>query len=504
MYSNKKIKALLSKIKELEQKAIDTEQSHKLLLRKVHPDHALSARNLLHYLAIRASDMRKLQSSLSDLAISSHSHSESYTLNNLQKIECLLNALNGKQDEITFDTLDRDKSCHILSGNAEHLLGKATFSGQSKIMVTLPTDAADHYKLVQGMVQSGMHIARINTAHDDSKLWGKMIANIKKAEKATGKHIKIYMDIEGPKLRTCNMHHALPTSSDEEHIPSIHLQKGSKLRVFREPDLKYIGEHPAISLSLPEVFNCITKEESIWFDDGKIGGRINEKTQDYLLVEITHAPEEGYKLKEGKGINFPESRLDLPALTREDLEHLHFIAKHADMVGFSFVQTTQDVYMLQKYLKSLKREDMGIILKIETQLAFQNLPALLFAVMRSKHCGIMIARGDLAVETGYSRMAELQEEILWLAEAAHLPVVWATQVLETLVKKGTATRAEISDVVKSVRAECVMLNKGPYINEAIEMVRDIDKRMAAHEDKKHKQMRLLHVAKSFIEGPAVL
>jgi pyruvate kinase len=218
-----------------------------------------------------------------------------------------------------------------------------------------------------------------------------------------------------------------------------------------------------------------------------------------MVVEITHAPEEGFKLKPEKGINFPDSNLNVSSLTKEDLNHLVFIAKYADMVGYSFVQRPADVILLQKHLKRLKREDIGIILKIETNLAFKNLPALLFAVMRSKHCGVMIARGDLAVEIGYLRIAEVQEEILWLAEAAHLPVIWATQVLETQIKKGIATRAEISDVVKSVRAECVMLNKGPYILEAIKTLKDIDKRMAAHEDKKRKILRSLHVAKAFME-----
>ena len=104
----------------------------------------------------------------------------------------------------------------------------------------------------------------------------------------------------------------------------------------------------------------------------------------------------------------------------------------------------------------------------------------------------MIARGDLAVECGYERLAELQEEILWLCEAAHLPVIWATQVLEQLAKTGNPSRAEISDAAMSERAECVMLNKGPYIDDAVTVLDNILRRMADHHYKKNALMPSLH------------
>ncbi len=103
-----------------------------------------------------------------------------------------------------------------------------------------------------------------------------------------------------------------------------------------------------------------------------------------------------------------------------------------------------------------------------------------------------IARGDLAVEIGYQRLAEMQEEILWLCEAAHVPVVWATQVLENLVKKGVPSRAEITDAAMAERAECVMLNKGPYVGLAVDILDDVLARMEAHQQKKTPQLRALH------------
>ena len=113
----------------------------------------------------------------------------------------------------------------------------------------------------------------------------------------------------------------------------------------------------------------------------------------------------------------------------------------------------------------------------------------MLAAMAAKGAGVMIARGDLAVECGYERLAEVQEEILWCAEAAHMPVIWATQVLESLAKTGLPSRAEISDAGLGVRAECVMLNKGPYITQAIHTLDDILKRMGGHQAKKRPLLR---------------
>ena len=101
------------------------------------------------------------------------------------------------------------------------------------------------------------------------------------------------------------------------------------------------------------------------------------------------------------------------------------------------------------------------------------------------------------MECGYERLAEVQEEILWLCEAAHCPAIWATQVLESLAKKGTPSRAEITDAAMSHRAECVMLNKGPYILKAVTTLGHILERMAAHQSKKRSMMRALAIARQF-------
>jgi len=252
-----------------------------------------------------------------------------------------------------------------------------------------------------------------------------------------------------------------------------------------------------IGVSLPQILDHAKPGDPVWFDDGKIGGVIRSAEADYVSVEITQGRPEGEKLGAEKGINLPETRIDIPALTSDDLEALKFIVQHADLVGYSFVRTESDVRQLIEHLRELGGQNLGLILKIETRKGFDNLPKLILAAMRTRSFGVMIARGDLAVECGHQRLAEVQEEILWICEAAHVPVIWATQVLETLAKKGLPSRSEITDAAMGERAECVMLNKGPYAVMTVRVLADILKRMQAHQEKKRSMLRRLHLAASF-------
>ena len=225
------------------------------------------------------------------------------------------------------------------------------------------------------------------------------------------------------------------------------------------------------------------------FDDGKIAARVDEVHPQHVVLTVISAGPGGTKLRADKGINLPDTDLQLQALTEKDIADLQFIVAHADIVGYSFVRHAEDVQRLQGEFARLGRPELPIVLKIENRQAFEHLPSLLLTAMRSPVSGVMIARGDLAVEIGWQRLAEVQEEILWMCEAAHMPVVWATQVLESLAKTGVPSRAEITDAAMSVRAECVMLNKGPYILEAMRVLSDILRRMQDHQIKKRPLMR---------------
>jgi pyruvate kinase len=252
-----------------------------------------------------------------------------------------------------------------------------------------------------------------------------------------------------------------------------------------------------IGVAQPEFLDHVLVGEKIKLDDGKIGGIIRAIDPDKITIEIVQARAKGSTLRAEKGINLPESELRVSPLTREDITALDFVASHADMVGYSFVRTESDVRDLQSRLQQLSAQNVGIILKIETRQAFEQLPSLLLAAMRSRNAGVMIARGDLAVECGYQRLAEVQEEILWMCEAAHVPVIWATQVLESLAKEGVPSRSEITDAAAGVRAECVMLNKGPYIVKAVRALDDILMRMEGHQQKSRSTLRKLKLAELF-------
>ena len=249
-----------------------------------------------------------------------------------------------------------------------------------------------------------------------------------------------------------------------------------------------------IHCTLPAAFQRVQAGDRVWLDDGKIGGTVVGNDGSEIRVSIVHAPPSGAKLRAEKGINFPDTELGLTALTDKDRADLKEVVCFADMIALSFLRTEQDVELLEDQLHALGAGRLGIVLKIENATAFRNLPRILLASLRSPPVGVMVARGDLAVEIGFQRLSEVQEEILWVCEAAHVPVIWATQVLEGLAKAGAPTRAEVSDAVMSSRAECVMLNKGPRIVSTVEFLADILGRMEEHHDKRMALLRRLSVS----------
>ena len=257
-----------------------------------------------------------------------------------------------------------------------------------------------------------------------------------------------------------------------------------------------IEEPGVIACTLPAALDHIEVGHRVLFDDGRIVGvveRAKKKGGDFLL-RIVRTQKEAAKLRAEKGINLPDTPITVPSLTQDDLRALVCIAKHADAVSLSFVRTPEDVSKLHEELDRLKRPDIGVVLKIETRQGFENLPRMLLEGLKRPPLAVMVARGDLAVEVGFERLAEVQEEILWLCEASHVPSIWATQVLDMLARTGVPSRAEITDAAASVAAECVMLNKGPFVDEAVTALSDILRRMGKHHYKKQSLFRKLRVS----------
>ncbi|MGZ8163151.1 MAG: pyruvate kinase, partial [Methylobacter sp.] len=196
-----------------------------------------------------------------------------------------------------------------------------------------------------------------------------------------------------------------------------------------EYDAKGYLTHPAqIGCTLSSAIEKLQLGQPVWIDDGKLGAIVEAVTEQGALLRVTVAKAGGVRIQSDKGINFPGAEFNLPPLTQKDLTDLDFVCAHADLVGFSFVETLAEMEHLMSELAKRNASELPIIAKIETNRAVKNLPDIILGTIGRHNLGIMIARGDLAVELGSARLAEIQEELLWLCEAAHVPVIWATQV----------------------------------------------------------------------------
>ncbi len=273
---------------------------------------------------------------------------------------------------------------------------------------------------------------------------------------------------------------------------ALRVEPGDRFRLLRAAAQPV--DDRAIGCTLDAAVAALRPGQRVIFDDGKLETAVDAVDADGATLVVRRLAGASFALRAEKGINLPDTVLDVPALGPDDERALAFAVAHADVVEASFVRSPDDVRAIHARLAELGGDTLGVVLKIETGEAFAQLPALLLAAMARPPVGVMIARGDLAVEIGFERLAEVQEEILWLCEAAHLPVIWATQVLETLARTGQPSRAEVTDAAMAGRAECVMLNKGPFVADAIAALDDILRRMASHQHKKRSLFRRLAVA----------
>lgn len=595
---------------------IALEARHASILRTIAPAYRASARNLLHYLAMRRHDLRALQTKLASIGLSSLGRAEAHALSSVEAVLDVVRRLSAEHTPTTLATApcDLNSGDELLDAHVIALLGPEPQVRSVRVMVTMPSEAASDYTVVRNLLDAGMDCMRINCAHDEPQAWLRMIQHLHQAREVTARHCTVLMDLAGPKLRTGDVEpgpavqKVRPTRdafgnvtapavlwltstdapspppsasansvlhTDPEWLAAVrppenasfrdtrgrrrvlrivdrdrgglwaelhrtaYITNGTKLQRVaakandpavtdvsgiaaregviriapgdlllltrdatpgRSASFDSAGQmlSPArVGCTLPQVFADVQAGERVCLDDGKIIGVAESVSPPEIRVRIRQTPARGARLRADKGINLPDSKLRLPALTDKDRADLEFAVRHADLVGLSFANCEADVLELIDLLPAHGDRRPGIVLKIETQRGFARLPALLLTAMRHERVGVMIARGDLAVECGYERLAEAQEEILWICEAAHCPAIWATQVLETLAKEGTPSRAEITDAAMGHRAECVMLNKGPHVYQAVHVLDDILRRMEAHQSKKRAMLRSLRLATDF-------
>jgi pyruvate kinase len=454
-----------------------------------------SAWNLAFYLALRCHDLRGLQKKLLPLGLSSLGRSEARAIDNLDAVMASLGRICHKPEREVIDYPSRKTFFYgdeLLTYNTSRIFGSGKAMKHTHVMVTLPSEAATNPDLLCNLVKSGMDCARINCAHDSRDKWAQMLEYIHKAEKKTGRRCRIYMDLSGPKVRIS----AVLIRGAESKVAA-----GDTLFLVSGDINKYPADYKGnvvLACSIPEIFQHLKTGQPVLIDDGKIKAEVTALVPEGAYICVNYAKPQGTRIKNQKSLNFPKTEICISPLTPKDLKDLDFIAAHADAVGYSFVKTAQDIQLLQNELikrNGKQARKIAIVAKIETKAGVDHLPEIIVQAASKQPLAIMIARGDLAVEVGYRRLAELQEEILWICEAAHVPVIWATQVLENMVKTGIPSRAEITDAAMSERAECVMLNKGPYVVEAVTSLGNILERMEQHQHKKASQLRALNIAK---------
>ncbi|CAH1439052.1 unnamed protein product [Lactuca virosa] len=571
---------LLDKLKAVHMHALAMEQWNASRLKLCHRRHAVSAANLIHYLALKSLDVDQLKDEVSSVGLLNLETINPYVIAGIQ----LLENLKSKSSENFNNQLTASMMRKRVNSNRDFLMGPVE-DKRSHIMVTVGEEAITNETFINDILKAGTTVVRINCAHGDPSVWSETIRRVKINSQMLEKPCRILMDLAGPKLRTGRMKSGpcvmkiSPKKNASGNVinaaqvwvaqkgagsPPAHVSpdvvmyvdgqqfleklqvgdtlrfrdargkqrslkiskkfpvfsgvgfmadctntayvengtklKGNKKRAlfgsvvdvpptetfvrlrvgdllvitrddFEQPQLtsSMVGNgSPRVTCSSGYLFDSVKPGEPIAFDDGKIWGVIKGTSISEIVVSITRAGPRGTKLGPQKSINIPESKIQYEGLTSKDIIDLDFVGAHADIVGISFVRDVDDIILVGQEVKKRKLDGLGIVLKIETKDGLKNLPLLLLEAMKlSNPLGVMIARGDLAVECGWEMMGDIQEEILSICSAAHVPVIWATQVLESLVKTGLPTRPEITDVACGARASCIMLNKGKHILEAI-------------------------------------
>ncbi|MEQ6901792.1 pyruvate kinase [Nocardioides sp. YIM 152588] len=603
--------SLAAQVDELTRALTKAEEANAPVIERCHPRHRAGAVNLVHYAELRRHDLRDLQGDLTDIGVTSLATAEANVRAKLAAARSALGALDGEPGPWDLAGINDaiDAGDELLWEHADALLGPPPRGRAARIMVTLPSEAADDPALVRDLVHRGMDLARINCAHDGPDEWAAMARHVRAAARATGRPVRVYMDLGGPKLRTgpiapgpavvrvrperddlgrptrpghlwltAGTDAGTDASTDPDTAPgpdarplagapadavpvpvdpswlarlavgdlidfedtrerqrdydvvevgdgwavaagdrTSYLVPGMTLRV--DDDVTTVGPlpraerrirlaaddlliltraltpadplatPPRIGCTLPEVFGAVRLGHRILFDDGEITGVVERVGEDEIGVRITRTPPGGKRLGAEKGINLPDTDLPVTALTEADLDALPTVVEHADVVGLSFVRSAADVAHVRRELTVRGGEHLGLVLKIETVQGFAHLPEILLDGLRWPRLGVMIARGDLMTEIGWERMSEVPHQIMSLCDAAHVPVIWATQVLESLAKRGVPSRAEMVDAAEAQRAECVMLNKGPYILDAITTLDSVLHRMGRVQRKSHRLLR---------------
>lgn len=335
-------------------------------------------------------------------------------------------------------------------------------SRKAKIVATLGP-ASESEDILGKMILAGMDVARFNFSHGTHEDHAKMLNRIRKISCKLKKPITILQDLQGPKLRVG----VLPDNG-------VNLVPGSQVRMCSSSQLECASSDLlTIPMDIPDLIKHLSIGSRILFDDGRLEVQVTSLKDDIIDAKVVL----GGKLTSHKGVNLPGADLQIPAFTEKDREDLKFgLENNIDMLAISFVQTVHDIEMVKAAIEEIdpKKKDLPIIAKLERPKAISNLDEILKIVY-----GVMVARGDLGVETSPSEVPIMQKMIIEKANLQNKVVITATQMLESMINNPRPTRAEASDVANAIfdGTDAVMLSgetaAGNYPVESIKMMDQI-------------------------------
>lgn len=327
---------------------------------------------------------------------------------------------------------------------------------KTKIVATIGPSTKS-VEVVENLIRSGLDVARLNFSHGDYKQHSEYIDNVRKASERLSKPIAILQDLSGPKIRVGNL--------DE----SINLTFGDELFIVKNK-FHHKDKQNAVDISYPEIIDDLTVDQNLSMADGLIRLIVREKYDDYVRCEVLC----GGVLSSRKGVNFPYFDPKISGFTKKDMSDLKFgVENGVDLVAVSFVKDADDVRVVKDYIKNLGGSQ-PVFAKIEKQSALKNIYEILDTAD-----GIMVARGDLGVETDMEKVPVIQKQLIKSAIEHGKPVITATQMLTSMINSPIPTRAEVSDVANAILdgTDAVMLSDettiGKYPVECINILTKI-------------------------------
>lgn len=351
---------------------------------------------------------------------------------------------------------------------------------KTKLVCTIGP-ASDSPEMIEKMIEAGMNVARLNFSHGDFTSHGEVIRKIRKASKKTGKRIAIMVDLPGPKMRIGDF--------AEDFII---LERGAR---FTLTAVDIIGTEERVSITMKQLPGVVTKGDTLFLNDGMIELLVEEvEGEDIHCTVIV-----GGRLRSRKGLNIPGIDLGTSAFTPRDRECMQFALENGvDAVGQSFVNTAQDVLDVRAAASEMGFNPF-IVAKIERASVWEHIDGILEVTD-----GIMVARGDLGVEIPIEEIAVTQKSITGRANFFGVPVITATQMLESMTENRRPTRAESTDVANAILdgTDCVMLSEesamGKYPLESVEMLAKIAMATEPHRLHRHFEFVLKPQAVDFI------